>query len=58
MYAFFIAITNNTTIEEIARVRGEKQFLVGWVDPNGTKAFEPTYRNQDYDRFIDKPELI
>jgi hypothetical protein len=33
IYAFFIAITQNTTLEEISRVRGEKMFNVGWVDP-------------------------
>ena len=33
VYAFFIAITQNTTPEEIARVSGRKQQVCGWVDP-------------------------
>lgn len=37
IYAFFIAITQNTTLEEIARVQGKKTHLVGWVDPNTSK---------------------
>lgn len=38
IYAFFIAITQNTTLEEISRVRGEKMHNVGWVDPTAQKA--------------------
>ena len=37
IYAFFIAITQNTTLEEIARVEGKKSYLVGWVDPSTNK---------------------
>lgn len=39
VYAFFIAITQNTTLEEIARVSGRKQQITGWVDPSAQKAF-------------------
>ena len=39
IYEFFIAITQNTTMEEIAEVRGWKNKLVGWVDPNGKYAY-------------------
>jgi hypothetical protein len=44
IYAFFIAITQNTTLEEIAVVSGDKQQVVGWVDPDThSKPYQPQF---------------